>query len=167
MTLEVPEYKPDELQIKIANGMVTIEGSQVTTNSSRSFFKKFSIPQGVKPEEIRSSLSPNGRLTISAPILAQDLNQKQTQASLTSTTSTKTETEEQEHQLKSSNISNQEHIQQKNTVRSMENSILQTILNADKALAKDTRFEDVSQQISKPTDGKTFEVCFLYKLGNV
>jgi len=73
--------------------------------SSKSFFKKFSIPQGVKPENISSSLSPQGVLTISAPIDRSLSNQQ----AITSSAVTK---QQQQEVTSQRSVSSQQQVQQ-------------------------------------------------------
>jgi DNA primase len=88
--------------------MVTITGKQEMREennfSSRQFYKKFSIPQGVKPENITSSLSPQGVLTISAPIDQALANQQ----AITSSTVTKS----QQEVTSQRSVSQQQQVQQ-------------------------------------------------------
>jgi len=156
--------------------MVTIEGKQETTNSSRSFFKKFTIPEGVKPEDITSSLNPQGKLTISAPIQPAQPQQLQQQ---------QTTTVEKTQELNLSQVKQQEHVQQqkitesdsrssvnsststsvKESVRKVgENYVLRPRIGIDKVIEHDTRFEDVTKQVARLVEGRTFEVreCFTF-----
>jgi hypothetical protein len=170
MKLDVPDFKPEELQVKISNNMVTIEGKQETTFSSKQFFKKFSIPQGVKPETISSSLSPKGVLTISAPI------QPSPQSELSRKISTEQQVIQQQQQQKTSNTSSvrKEQVQQSDSTSSLSSNIsrdlnrrleqdfvLRPVIDMNSLLAKDTRFEDISKELCQVKDDKKFEVQLL------
>jgi len=167
MKLDVPDFKPEELQVKISNNMVTIEGKQETTFSSKQFFKKFSIPQGVKPDTITSSLSPKGVLTISAPI------QSSPQAALTRKVSTEQQVVQQQQQQKTSSTTSsvkKEQVQQSDSTSSLSSNIsrdlnrrleqdfvLRPVIDMDSLLARDTRFEDISKELCQVKDDKKFE----------
>jgi len=196
--LDVPDYKPEELQIKISNNMVTIEGKQETSFSSKQFYKKFSIPQGVKPETITSSLSPKGVLTLSAPIERTDSSsevsrktvtqqqqvvqsnqqvQQQQQQQQQQRTSQQQVTEQQIQQQKQQVIQQVQQLQQQqqtrkeqvqqsdsnssissNLSRRLEDFVLRPVIDMDSVLARDTRFEDISKELSQVNDGNKFEV---------
>jgi hypothetical protein len=129
--------------------MVIIEGKTENSSSSRSFFKKFSIPEGVRPEAIRSTFSPSGVLTISAPIEIESGGKE----SVTNMQVTESTTSRKEQQSFSNFRSDSQ---------ASENSefVLQPKLNVKSllALANDSQFEDVSKQICQINDGKNFEV---------
>jgi outer membrane protein OmpA-like peptidoglycan-associated protein len=185
MKLEVQDYKPEEIQVKIANKMVIIEAKQETTHSSRSFYKKFSIPDGVKPENITSSLSPSGVLTISAPIEQINTNtatanlsstqqqqsaQQSTQSISQSTQSVQKQQQQQQNvqqQLHSDSLSSLGSISSPPPSRFLDRDfILRPILDfnfdSSSLLAKEsTNFEDISKQICQVSDGKKFEVCYI------
>merc|ERR1711881_329817 len=73
--VEIPlhEYKPEELSLKTeGNVLVILAKHETQTESGGSFVSKqfeqrFSLPSGVKPEAIVSSLSKEGVLTVTAP----------------------------------------------------------------------------------------------------
>jgi len=68
MVYDVSGYKAEDLTIRITKYVVTVEGKQCTEFSSRSFFKKFSIPHGVDPRDFKPTLTAQGILTFTAPI---------------------------------------------------------------------------------------------------
>jgi len=154
--LDVPDFKPEELEVKISNNMVTIQGKQEmraeNNFSSRSFCKKFSIPGGVKPESISSSLNTKGVLTISAPIdkslqqqggvLSQAVEQRQVSSSSTTSSTS--------HHVSSSNNSG-------NTNFARLSSVIQPKINVDSAPSA-SNFEDVSKELCHINDGQTFEM---------
>jgi hypothetical protein len=159
MKLDVPDFKPEELEVKISNNMVTIQGKQEmraeNNFSSRQFCKKFSIPQGVKPENISSSLNTKGVLTISAPIDktsrgGQDQLMEQRQTSSTTTSST---------------TSQQQRIIGSNNAQSIDSSlrssrVFQPKINTEVTSNISSNFEDVSKELCHINDGQTFEVRF-------
>ena len=156
--------------------MVIIEGKQETANSSRSFYKKFTIPHGVKPEDITSNLNPQGVLTIYAPINQGETPQLlQQQETKNSTTTVEEETTRQmnirKQQVQHQEVSQSENLSTvnstateksiKDTIKKVgEDFILRPTLNADSVLAQDSKFEDVSKDVCHVNEGKTFEVRF-------
>lgn len=72
MKVPAQGYEPNEIEIKISENVVTIEGKQEMRQEnnfkSRQFCKKFTIPSGVKPESISCTFGMDGVLQISAPI---------------------------------------------------------------------------------------------------
>merc|ERR1711971_718817 len=73
-SLFVDKYNPEELVIKTIENTVVVEAKhqEKTTDgrsfSTQSFSQSFTLPQGVDPEAVKSSLSQSGVLTISAPL---------------------------------------------------------------------------------------------------
>ena len=74
ITVNVQNYNPDELTIKTVGNAVQVEAkhtektSDGRSYSSRNFSQSFSLPKGVNPDEVKSSLSKDGTLTIEAPL---------------------------------------------------------------------------------------------------
>jgi len=72
--VNVQNYNPDELTIKTVGNSVQVEAKHMEKTSdgrsysSRNFTQNFSLPKGVNPEEVKSSLSKDGTLTIEAPL---------------------------------------------------------------------------------------------------
>jgi len=73
---DVQDYRPEELSIKTEGDVLVVlakhetkadEGSNSGSYVSKQFEQRFTLPSGVKPEEIASSLSKEGVLTVSAP----------------------------------------------------------------------------------------------------
>jgi len=80
--LSVPLGKnlsPDEVKIKVKENVMIIEGKKEQKSedgSSRSyqeFMRKFTLPETVKKDEIKSVLTPEGYLHIDAPLLQDAL----------------------------------------------------------------------------------------------
>lgn len=71
--VDVQHFAPDEITVKTADGFLIIEGKHEERQDehgfvSRSFVRKYSLPEGVKPELLVSKLSSDGVLTVSAPL---------------------------------------------------------------------------------------------------
>jgi len=72
--VNVENYNPDELTIKTVGNAVQVEAKHMEKTSdgrsfsSRNFTQSFSLPKGVNPEDVKSSLSKDGTLTIEAPL---------------------------------------------------------------------------------------------------
>ncbi len=68
-------YKPDEITVKVANSVITVEGKHEAKEesgnnksfSSRHFMKSYSLPKECKMEAVTSNLSSDGVLIVSAP----------------------------------------------------------------------------------------------------
>ncbi|PIO71904.1 Hsp20/alpha crystallin family protein [Teladorsagia circumcincta] len=71
ITLDVSKFKPDELKVSIDGQILTIEGKHEITEgpnySSRSFVRRWTLPEDVDVEQIRSNLTENGQLAIEVP----------------------------------------------------------------------------------------------------
>jgi hypothetical protein len=107
MKLEVQNFKPEEIEVKITKSLIKIEGKHESQFASRSFNKEFTIPHGVKADTIQCSISTEGVLTITAPI-------QSSQPSLTSLTST-SRNEQQIEQQKTLQQKQQQQVQQQVT----------------------------------------------------
>lgn len=74
--VNVAKYKPEELFIKTVDNTVIVEAkheektSDGRSSSTQSFSQSFSLPAGVDPDTVKSALSKQGELTISAPVAA-------------------------------------------------------------------------------------------------
>ena len=72
MSLDTSQYRPDELRVSVNNNIVSIEGKHEERAEdgrrmvSRQFVRKYSLPQGVRPEEVVSNLSSDGVLVVTA-----------------------------------------------------------------------------------------------------
>lgn len=73
MKLDVNDYKPEELNVKILNGFVTIEGKHEEKESEndgfsfKQFTRKFRLPENVIEENIECKLD-GGHLLVTAPL---------------------------------------------------------------------------------------------------
>jgi hypothetical protein len=69
MRIEVPSFKADEIDVKVSKTLIKVEGKHEDKFSSRSFYKEFTIPDGVLASTIQCSLDEVGILTLTAPIV--------------------------------------------------------------------------------------------------
>ncbi|PIO69845.1 Hsp20/alpha crystallin family protein [Teladorsagia circumcincta] len=71
ISLDVSKFKPDELKVNIDGRTLTIEGKQEITEgsnyTSRSFLRRWTLPEDVDVDQIRSTLTENGQLAIEVP----------------------------------------------------------------------------------------------------
>ncbi|KAI5615579.1 heat shock protein beta-1, partial [Silurus asotus] len=73
VSLDVNHFSPEELSVKTKDGVVEIIGKHEERKDehgfiSRSFTRKYTLPPGADAEKITSSLSPEGVLTVEAPL---------------------------------------------------------------------------------------------------
>ncbi|XP_075421003.1 heat shock protein beta-1 [Tenrec ecaudatus] len=73
VSLDVNHFAPEELTVKTKDGVVEISGKHEERQDehgfiSRCFTRKYSLPPGVDPTLVSSSLSPEGTLTVEAPM---------------------------------------------------------------------------------------------------
>ena len=75
VSVDTHGYKPEDLQVKIKDNMVTIEAKneekKEETNSksysAKHFSRSFTLPQGCKAQNVTSNLSKDGLLLVTAP----------------------------------------------------------------------------------------------------
>jgi len=73
VSLDTAQYRPDELKLTVADGVVSVEGKHEEKAEdgskmvSRSFQRKYTLPKGAKAEDVVSNLSSDGVLVITAP----------------------------------------------------------------------------------------------------
>ncbi|KAK6021346.1 Hsp20/alpha crystallin family protein, partial [Ostertagia ostertagi] len=69
--VNVSEFKPDELTVNIDGRTLTVEGKQEITEgsnyTSRSLLQRWTLPEDVDVDQIRSTLTENGQLSIEVP----------------------------------------------------------------------------------------------------
>ncbi|KAG8178071.1 hypothetical protein JTE90_007056 [Oedothorax gibbosus] len=70
--LNVKHFSPDEIDVKTVDNCIVIHGrheEQADEHGfvSREFTRRYQLPDDVEPEKVKSSLSRDGVLTISAP----------------------------------------------------------------------------------------------------
>ncbi|XP_007518007.1 heat shock protein beta-1 [Erinaceus europaeus] len=73
VALDVNHFAPEELTVKTKDGVVEITGKHEERQDehgfiSRCFTRKYTLPAGVDPTLVSSSLSPEGMLTVEAPL---------------------------------------------------------------------------------------------------
>ena len=72
VSLDTSQYRPDELSVSVSDGVVSVEGKHEEKAEdgskmvSRQFSRKYTLPQGAKPEDVVSNLSSDGVLVITA-----------------------------------------------------------------------------------------------------
>lgn len=72
VSLDTSQYKPDELKVTVAGGVIIVEGCHEERSQagevmvSRKFERKFSLPAGARPEDVESNLSSEGILVVTA-----------------------------------------------------------------------------------------------------
>lgn len=72
VNLDVQHFAPEEITVKTADGYVVIEGQHEEKKDehgfiSRQFKRRYALPEGCKPETVESKLSSDGVLTVTAP----------------------------------------------------------------------------------------------------
>ncbi|XP_063370184.1 alpha-crystallin B chain-like [Cydia amplana] len=71
ITLNIHQFAKEEIRVKARPEYVCIEGKQERETKRgyvlRQFTRKFKLPKGCIPQKIKSELSPDGTLTITAP----------------------------------------------------------------------------------------------------
>ncbi|XP_050357233.1 heat shock protein 27-like [Nymphalis io] len=78
LCIDVHQFKKDEIRVKARPEYVIIEGKQERKTKRgcivRQFVRKFKLPEGCNPQKIKSELSKDGFLTITAPRNLCDIN---------------------------------------------------------------------------------------------
>ncbi|XP_026183944.1 heat shock protein beta-1 [Mastacembelus armatus] len=74
VSLDVNHFSPEELVVKTKDGVVEISGKHEERKDehgfvSRSFTRKYTLPPTTNIEKVTSSLSPEGVLTVEAPLI--------------------------------------------------------------------------------------------------
>ena len=72
MNLDVQQFKPDELIVKMMDDFVVVEGKHEERQDehgfiSRQFQRRYKLPSDIDPATVVSQLSSDGVLTITAP----------------------------------------------------------------------------------------------------
>ncbi|GFY62996.1 protein lethal(2)essential for life [Trichonephila inaurata madagascariensis] len=72
VSLNVKQFKPEEIEVKIVDNYIIIHGKHEEKNDehgfvAREFTRKYMLPQNCQAETVTSSLSPDGVLSILAP----------------------------------------------------------------------------------------------------
>lgn len=78
LCVDVRNFAKDEIKVKARPEYVVIEGKQERKTKNgcviRHFVRKFKLPSGCNPEKVKSQLSKDGYLTITAPRSTCDIN---------------------------------------------------------------------------------------------
>jgi len=71
IALDAKDYSPEDMDVKVEGNSIILTAKQEVQEKggtrTRVFEQKFSLPSGVNPEKVKSSLSRDGVLTITAP----------------------------------------------------------------------------------------------------
>ncbi|XP_023274142.1 heat shock protein beta-1 [Seriola lalandi dorsalis] len=83
VSLDVNHFSPEELVVKTKDGVVEITGKHEERKDehgfvSRSFTRKYTLPSSTNVEKVTSSLSPEGVLTIEAPLIRPAIESSET-----------------------------------------------------------------------------------------
>lgn len=70
--VDVSQFQPNEITVKTTDKNIIVHGMHEERNDqfgtvSREFRRRITIPQGVNPESVTSTMSPEGILTVMAP----------------------------------------------------------------------------------------------------
>lgn len=81
VALDVQQFKPDEVTVKVVDNFIVVEGKHEEQNDdhgiiSRHFVRKYMVPDQCDPEKASSTLSSDGVLTITAPRKPEAVEQK-------------------------------------------------------------------------------------------
>ncbi|KAK5986188.1 Lethal 2 essential for life [Trichostrongylus colubriformis] len=70
-SLDVSQFKPEELKVSIDGRTLAVEGKQEVKEGSsytaRTFLQRWTLPEDVDVDQIRSTLNENGQLAIEVP----------------------------------------------------------------------------------------------------
>ncbi|XP_068187021.1 heat shock protein beta-1 [Antennarius striatus] len=83
VSLDVNHFSPEELVVKTKDGVVEITGKHEERKDehgfvSRTFTRKYTLPPTANIEKVTSSLSPEGLLTVEAPLLVPAIKSSET-----------------------------------------------------------------------------------------
>ncbi|XP_029304636.1 heat shock protein beta-1 [Cottoperca gobio] len=83
VSLDVNHFSPEELVVKTKDGVVEITGKHEDRKDehgfvSRSFTRKYTLPSTANIEKVASSLSPEGVLTVEAPLIRPAIESSET-----------------------------------------------------------------------------------------
>ncbi|XP_013133296.1 PREDICTED: protein lethal(2)essential for life-like [Papilio polytes] len=79
VNLDVQHFSPEEISVKTADGFLIVEAKHEEREDehgfiSRSFTRKYPLPEGIEAELVTSKLSSDGVLTVTAPLKAPPKN---------------------------------------------------------------------------------------------
>ncbi|XP_061596109.1 heat shock protein beta-1 [Cololabis saira] len=83
VSLDVNHFSPEELVVKTKDGVVEISGKHEERKDehgfvSRNFTRKYTLPCSANVEKVTSSLSPDGVLTVEAPLTRPAIESSET-----------------------------------------------------------------------------------------
>ncbi|KAM9347894.1 heat shock protein beta-1 [Symphorus nematophorus] len=83
VSLDVNHFSPEELVVKTKDGVVEITGKHEERKDehgfvSRTFTRKYTLPSTANIEKVTSSLSPDGVLTVEAPLTVPAIQSSET-----------------------------------------------------------------------------------------
>jgi HSP20 family molecular chaperone IbpA len=69
ITFDMSQYRPDELRVSVAGGMLSVEGRHEEGEEGgkqvvRQFLRRFTMPKGSRPEDVASNISSDGVLVV-------------------------------------------------------------------------------------------------------
>ncbi|EYC22514.1 hypothetical protein Y032_0017g3398 [Ancylostoma ceylanicum] len=71
VTIDVSQFRPEELKVNLDGRCLTVEGKQEQKDDrsfmARSFVRSWTLPEDANLEALRTELSDRGQLTIEAP----------------------------------------------------------------------------------------------------
>ena len=75
MSIEMKNYKPEEIKVSVKNNELIIKGERQYKDENRSertfFFKSTLLPPGTQTEQVQSYFTEDGQLKIEAPFVEQ------------------------------------------------------------------------------------------------
>jgi crystallin alpha B len=88
--LDVQQFKPEEIEVKVVDKYIVVSAKHEEKKDehgliSRQFVRRYAIPENVESDQITSSISSDGVLTIQAPVkeLPEDKNERKIKIELT------------------------------------------------------------------------------------
>ncbi|EYC30384.1 hypothetical protein Y032_0005g2621 [Ancylostoma ceylanicum] len=80
VSLDVSQFRPEELNVHLEGRELTIEGKQEHKNDNsfmqRSFVRKWTLPESVNLEALHTQLSDKGHLCVEAPKTTEQAQQR-------------------------------------------------------------------------------------------
>lgn len=77
LRFDVTQYEPDEIIVKTVDNRLTVHAKHEERSENRSVYREynreFHLPDGTDVEQIRSSLSKDGVLTVDCPLPSPQL----------------------------------------------------------------------------------------------
>ncbi|MCP6508237.1 small heat shock protein, partial [Klebsiella pneumoniae] len=72
VNLDVQQFKPEEVSVKVVDGYIVVDGKHEERTDehgfiSRQFTRRYKVPENVDPSAITSTLSSDGVLSVGAP----------------------------------------------------------------------------------------------------